>query len=196
MVSEAAQLHVYDTPLSEARVTLRPLSVDDRDAIRRWMSDLDVIRFTVLVPGPEYAPVTPYSPAAADRYLDALLRAPDRRSFAVCVDGHHVGNVGLKGLDLERRSAECFIELGEAWARGRGAGRAAMSRLLDYAFREVSLLEVRLGVFEFNHPAIRLYRRLGFHRTGRYGLHYAQGRYWEVLGMRMTRERWLGRRRR
>lgn len=191
---ESARAGAPPGTIAPERVSLRPLSRGDRDAIRRWMADPAVIRFTVLVPGPEYAPVTPYAPAAADRYLETLLGDPARRSFAICVDGHHVGNVGLKDVDLSRRRAECFIELGEAGLRGLGIGREAMKELLEYAFEGLCLDEVRLGVFEFNEPAIRLYRRLGFCFAGRYGLHYAQARFWEVLAMVLTEEAWRRRR--
>lgn len=172
------------------RVSLRALSVMDRPSVRRWMSDPAVIRFTVLVPGPEYGPVQPYPPAAADRYLRTLVDDPSRRSFAVLLDGRHVGNVGLKELDLGRRDAECFIEIGEESARRAGVGTHAMRTLLRYAFGELDLLRVRLGVFEFNEPALRLYRRLGFSEDGLYGWHYAQGRFWRVLHMSLEGDAW------
>ncbi len=172
---------------------LRPLAPTDRDAVRRWMADLEVIRFTVLVPGPEYAPVRPYTPAAADRYLRTLTHDPKRRSFAVLVGARHVGNVGLKELDVSRGSAECFIEIGEHDLRGVGVGTQAMRLLLEETFGALGLREVTLGVFEFNEPARRLYERLGFRYQGTYGWHWAGARFWQVLEMRLTREEWSSR---
>lgn len=176
--------------LEQQRVTLRALSSADRDAVRRWMADPELIRFTVLVPGPEYAPVRPYSPLAADRYLRTLTRDPRRRSFAVTYGARHVGNVGLKELNLERGVGECFIEIGERDVRGRGVGAEAMTLLLDYAFEDLGLSEVNLGVFEFNDPARRLYERLGFRYQGTYGWHWAGGRFWQVLEMAVRRGEW------
>ncbi len=86
--------------------------------------------------------------------------------------------------------AECFIELGEQTVRGRGIGHRAMHMLLAIAFDELGLQSVRLGVFEFNAPAISLYRRLGFIDDGRYGWHYAEGRFWDVNAMRLDRKAW------
>lgn len=172
------------------RVRLRPLDEGDRLAVRRWMADPDVIRFTVLVPGPEYAPVRPYPPAAADRYLKTLTGDPTRRSFAILVDERHVGNVGLKELDLPRGAAECFIEIGERALRGHGVGRRAMELLLDYAFVELALDEITLGVFEFNQPARALYQRLGFRYVGTYGWHWAAGRFWHVEELALSRDAW------
>ena len=171
-------------------VRLRPLRLSDRVAVRRWMADPAVINFTVVVPGPEYGPVEPYDTASADQYLDVLVKAPDRRSFAIVVDGAHVGNVGLKSIDLQARTSECFIEIGETSQRRRGAGAAAMSLLLDVAFDELGLTEVRLGVFEFNAAAIALYRRIGFVDDGQLGTHYLRGRYHAINAMRIDAAMW------
>lgn len=154
------------------------------------MRDPDVIRHTVLVPGPEYGPVHPYPAAAADRYLRTLTDDPSRHAFAIVADGQHVGNVGLKEVDLPARRAECFIEIGEASARQRGVGRRAMQLLLDYAFNGPQIERLRLGVFEFNEPALRLYASLGFAHDGLYGWHYAAGRFWRVLQMSLDDAAW------
>jgi len=172
-------------------VTLRPLAYTDRSRIQRWMADPDVVRFTVLVPSPDCAPAVPYGRDAANRYLDTLIRDRSRRAYAVLADGEHVGNVGLKALSLGADSAECFIEIGEESARGRGIARRAMDLLLEDAFDGLFLDEVTLGVFEFNDVATRLYERLGFERAGHYGWHWANGRYWEVWKMRISRDRWV-----
>jgi RimJ/RimL family protein N-acetyltransferase len=176
-------------------VGLRPLRMSDAVRVRQWMADPAMIRFTVVVPGPEYGPLLPYSTDEADQYLETLVRDPSRRSYAIEVrDSHevrHVGNVGLKDYQPERKETECFIELGDQSARGRGVGQRAMHMLLRVAFDELKLERVRLGVFEFNQPAINLYRRLGFVDEGRYGWHYADGRFWEVNAMCLLRRTWL-----
>ena len=172
----------------QSAVSLRPLRISDALRIRRWMADPDLIRFTVLVPGPDYTPARPFTRQEADRYLERMLEAPDGRAYAIMCDGVHVGNVGLKAIDLRSRSAECFIEIGESSARGHGVGTQAMRLLIEYAFRNLHLAEVRLGVFEFNTRAIQMYRQLGFRLGPQYGWHFAGGLYYEVLGMILERE--------
>lgn len=171
-------------------VMLRPLKMSDRLSVRRWMADPAVIDFTVVVPGPEYGPVEPYDAASADDYLEVLVNDPERRSYAIIVDGVHVGNVGLKSIDLRRRTSECFIEIGEVSQRRRGVGMLAMAQLLDVAFGELGLSHVRLGVFEFNAAAIALYRRIGFVDDGTLGSHYLRGRYYTIKGMRIDATSW------
>jgi RimJ/RimL family protein N-acetyltransferase len=118
------------------------------------------------------------------------MKDPRRLSFAILRNGTHVGNVGLKDHEAGRVEAECFIEIGDEKLRGQGIGRAAMEMLLEHCFSSLRLEAVRLGVFDFNVGAIRLYRALGFAHTGRYGWHWCDGRYHEVLGMRLTRGTW------
>jgi RimJ/RimL family protein N-acetyltransferase len=161
--------------------------MSDARNIRRWMADTSVIKFTVVVPGPEYGPLLPYTAEEADVYLETLVRDPGRKSYAIELDGVHVGNVGLKDYAPDREEAECFIELGEKGARGRGVGTLAMLQLLDIGFVTLRLARVRLGVFEFNKPAIKLYRALGFVDDGRYGWHWADGRFWDVNAMVLER---------
>jgi RimJ/RimL family protein N-acetyltransferase len=171
-------------------VRLRPLRMSDAPRVRRWMASIDVIRFTVVVPSPEHGPVEPYAEVDADRYLEALVRDPRRRSYAIELDGVHVGNVGLKDYEPGAEEAECFIEVGEAFARGIGVGTRAMIALIDHCFDVLRLSRVRLGVFEFNDPALKMYTRLGFLEDGLYGSHHADGRTWKVLAMSLGVAHW------
>ena len=99
------------------------------------------------------------------------MEDPRRRTFAICWRGRHIGNVGLREIDVQTSSAECFVELGEPDARGRGLAKKALRRLLAHAFLELSLSRVGLGVFEFNQNAIGLYRSLKFTPSDSYKHH-------------------------
>jgi RimJ/RimL family protein N-acetyltransferase len=171
-------------------VRLRPLRMGDSVRVRRWLADIELVRMTILVPSPEHGDIEPYNSENADRYLIMLMRDPRRRAFAIECDGEHVGNAGLRELDGEARTAECFIEIGEPRWRRRGIGSAAMTQVLDYAFRELGLVHVHLTVFEFNHPARRMYERIGFRDEGVAAQHWADDRYWDVIGMGIDDARW------
>jgi len=78
------------------------------------------------------------------------------------LDGRHIGNCGLKNLELSVGRGELWIYLGDPEARGRGIGRRATELLLDEGFIALHLSTIYLHVAAANEPARRLYARLGF----------------------------------
>lgn len=75
------------------------------------------------------------------------------------------------------------ITLGESTARGCGIGTLAMA-FLEEEIRKADLHRIELGVFAFNEPAIRTYRKLGYQEIGRIpAFTFWQGRMWEDLRM-------------
>lgn len=75
------------------------------------------------------------------------------------------------------------ITIGEAAARGKGIGRQAL-RYLEDEIRAEGLVRIELGVFEFNTPALALYRRLGYREIGRLaGFTYWQSQMWQDIRM-------------
>ncbi|HOT74266.1 MAG TPA: GNAT family N-acetyltransferase, partial [Candidatus Wallbacteria bacterium] len=57
------------------------------------------------------------------------------------------------------------ITIGRPEFRGRGIGRTAIGFIEDEC-RKLKLSRIELGVFEFNHNAIRLYRSTGYTEIG------------------------------
>jgi RimJ/RimL family protein N-acetyltransferase len=69
-----------------------------------------------------------------------------------------------------------------------------MNLLLRFAFTEVNLRRVSLGVFEYNPRAIRTYEKTGFRHEGRVRQFLnKEGRRWDMLFMGIMREEWLER---
>jgi len=57
------------------------------------------------------------------------------------------------------------ITIGEESARGKGVGVLAM-QYLEGQVKNQGLKRIELGVFEFNTPAIKLYKKMGFQEIG------------------------------
>ncbi len=75
------------------------------------------------------------------------------------------------------------INIGEASARGKGVGRIAFAHLEQH-IRSLGLTRMELGVFEFNTPAIRMYRNAGFTEIARLpDFTYWQGQLWADIRM-------------
>ncbi|MES2504356.1 MAG: GNAT family N-acetyltransferase [Myxococcota bacterium] len=172
-------------------INLRFLEKKDDQKVQKWLQDPYVLNLTFVISGPERRAILPFDQKMMDQYIHALLVDKTRKTFAIEVDREHVGNVGLKEINLETKRAELFIEIGEEKYRGLGVGKAAMAILLDHAAYALGLVEICLEVLEFNHVALKLYQQLGFEISHRSGWHYdAEGRYWQVWWMKLPAERW------
>ena len=83
------------------------------------------------------------------------------------------------------------IGLGEQEYWGKGYGTEAMKLALHYAFSELNLRRVSLGVFAYNQRAVHSYEKTGFRLEGRMrGMLMRQGKRWDILFMGILREEW------
>lgn len=172
-------------------VGLRSLQVDDFEMVHKWLSDPYIIRLTFVVSGPNSEQIMPFSETLSEQYLNMLVTDDKRMTYAIEVNGQHVGNIGLKDYNEDFKRSEIFVEVGEAEFRSKGVGKAAIAILLDYAFDVLNLREIRLEVLEFNAAAIHVYKKLGFVSTGSTGWHYDHhGQYWQVHGMVLVKDKW------
>jgi len=74
----------------------------------------------------------------------------------------HVGNVKLEPIDFEKKTAIFGILIGDKSQWNKGLGTEVSKLVIDYAFGELGLGEITLGVDSENTVAIRLYKKLGF----------------------------------
>ncbi|MEW5988305.1 MAG: GNAT family protein [Chloroflexota bacterium] len=101
-----------------------------------------------------------------------------------------LGFVGL-WVDWKNGNAWVGIGIGEREYWGRGYGTEAMKLALRYAFSELNLHRVTLGVFEYNTRAQRSYEKAGFKVEGRIrGELHRDGRRWDGVYMGILREEW------
>lgn len=108
--------------------------------------------------------------------------------YMVRKEGKTIGefSVELGGGQLQKhrpKSAWVGLVIGEASCRGKGLGKIIMQKAERVAV-EMGAKRVELGVFEFNHPAIALYEKMGyktFHRIPRKT--YWRGRFWATICM-------------
>lgn len=103
-----------------------------------------------------------------------------------------LGFVSLFGINWNHGDTWVGIGLGERAFWGKGYGTDAMRVILRYAFTELNLHRVTLGVFEYNPRAIRSYEKAGFIHEGRIRQHLCkEGRRWDVIQMGVLRQVWL-----
>jgi len=103
-----------------------------------------------------------------------------------------IGETGLDVVNWPGRDAFVALGIGETEYWSKGYGTDVMNILLRFAFTEINLRRVSLGVFEYNPRAIRSYEKAGFRHEGRlHRLLNREGRRWDNLFMGILREEWL-----
>ena len=105
-----------------------------------------------------------------------------------------IGGLSLYVVDWTGRDSFVGIFIGEREHWGKGYGSDAMRLLLQYAFTELNLWRVSLGVFQYNPRAIRSYEKVGFCHEGRMRQYLNhEGKRWDILYMGIRRDEWLER---
>jgi RimJ/RimL family protein N-acetyltransferase len=141
------------------KLRLRALTEEDLDQTRMWINDpvtaqlMDHVR-----------PVAELNHRA---WYQRIVTDPAQVVFAVesTMSAVHIGNCGLKDIDVQARRAELWMYLGESY-RGKGYGTHACWALCQYGFTWLNLHRIFLHVLASNLPAIALYEKVGFKREG------------------------------
>jgi RimJ/RimL family protein N-acetyltransferase len=77
-------------------------------------------------------------------------------------DGKHIGNLKLEPIDFKNEKGTLGILIGDKEYWGKGLGTEAVKLLVSWAFNNLKLEEVNLGVISENKAAIRVYEKAGF----------------------------------
>ncbi len=94
-----------------------------------------------------------------------LSANPHVEFLALYSDGEYVGNIVLNH-NQRHFSTNLQIYLGSDKVRGQGLGTGFMKLALSYVFHEKKQNRIWLHVREYNEPAKRMYKSLGFKSEG------------------------------
>jgi [ribosomal protein S5]-alanine N-acetyltransferase len=144
--------------LTNENVTLREFTTDDK------------FRLTELANNPNIAVnlrdgfPNPYTIADAENFLEKYAGSEGSQIFAIEYNGVYVGNIGLhKGTDVYRLSAEIGYFLGEPYWN-LGIMTKAVNLICDYGFKNLDIVRIHAGIFEFNPASMRVLEKCGFKR--------------------------------
>lgn len=140
-------------------ISLRKFEVGDFQRLIDWVPDAD---FLLQWSGPEYV-----YPLDVDQLTAALVKTkgihPTHFMFKVMQGGDVVGHIELMGVDyIEKTGVLARVLIGARQNWGQGWGRMMIQLALDFAFHDLKMENIDLGVFKFNKAAIRCYEQLGF----------------------------------
>lgn len=168
-----AALPVLRTP----RLTLRPLTVNDADAIAEGIGNFDVSKWLAVVP-------YPYRRADAVAFIAKVLES-GKPFWAIC-DAE-----GLRGIVCLDDELAYWLAR-PAW--GRGYGFEAAHAAVAHWFADQSAEVLVSGYFDGNDKSGRLLTALGFEFDGQRVRHARSFRQNVVSNrMRLTRGRWTER---
>ncbi len=151
-----------DVTLQTARLTLRPMALQDADAVYAMRSDPVVQRYGSHVPWTD--------PQAAVDYIQRNIEemaAGTHVQFAIVrrADAAVIGTCTLYALDAQCRRADIgYVLLPSEW--GQGYANEANVALLDWGFEHLDLNRVEADIDPRNAASARALERLGFVREG------------------------------
>jgi RimJ/RimL family protein N-acetyltransferase len=147
--------------MSGKSIGLALMQTSDVPVITRWNQDLE---FTARIGTPGEA----HTLEMREEFFKNARVKFDGAEFSVIEldTGRLVGFGGL--FDITRNMVgTMFVGIGEAHARRKGFGTEAAQLICEYGFFFRSLHSIKVEVHEYNHPARRVYERLGFKPVGR-----------------------------
>jgi RimJ/RimL family protein N-acetyltransferase len=123
------------------------------------------------------------------------MERPSDRSFGFAIralsDNRLIGSICVYIESWAHGEGWVGIGIGEHAYWGKGYGTEAMRLLLRFAFDELNLQRVSLGVYAHNPRALRSYEKAGFRREGMVrGDCCRDGQRWDSAFMGILREEW------
>jgi RimJ/RimL family protein N-acetyltransferase len=146
------------------RVRLRRHIPANREAFQRWYADPEIANLL-------RHDLRPLNEKQSRGYFDTIILplSASGHCFAIhdTATDQLIGTTALTETDDRNPRAMLFrIVIGEKAFWDKGLGTDATRLVVEEAFEELKLDEVRLEVFAHNPRAISVYERVGFVRTG------------------------------
>jgi RimJ/RimL family protein N-acetyltransferase len=104
----------------------------------------------------------PYTELDAANFINFCQEEDPQVTFAIEFKGEFVGCIGLvRQTDIYRLSAEIGYWIGEPYW-GLGIASQAVKLLVDYGFKQLGLVRIFTGVFDYNKASQRVLEKAGF----------------------------------
>lgn len=163
---------------------LRPFQETDEAYFARWCNEPENRGLTGLT-----RPVTPDAQQAAlhKSNADAIWFAIVRKA-----DQQVIGETGLLRMFPDWGCTDLSIMIYDPCDQHQGYGRQAIHAVMDYAFGDLHMHRIAIGVVGFNHAALAFYERVGFQKEGiqeeGYYYHY---QYHDFIMMRILKDEFI-----
>ena len=144
--------------LTTERLRLRPLAVADAECVQEYAGDLEVARWTCLIPHP-------YPEGAAREWIESLGDGSDRVfAIVLAATDELIGVIGVHP-DSTGKSAEIGFWIGVPhW--GHGYMTEAAREILRHCFEDLGLQRIFAGHFDGNEASGRVQQKIGMRKEG------------------------------
>lgn len=164
VVPEPDEVPFGTVVLEGERVDLRTHVPANRAAFQRWYADAEIAWLL-------RHDLQPLTERQSRGYFDTIILPMSASGICFAIHEHGtdrlVGTTALSDfMGNDYRTSMFRIVIGEKDCWDRGYGTEATRLLLEVAFGQLGLDEVKLEVFQHNPRAIHAYERVGFHQTG------------------------------
>jgi spore coat polysaccharide biosynthesis protein SpsF len=107
-------------------------------------------------------------------------------------NNNHIGNIKLEPIDFQKKYAILGILIGDKKYWNKGIGTEATRQLLKYAFNELNLDYIELGVISEHLSAINLYEKIGFKKINleKNAINH-NGKLYDKLTMRINKSEFI-----
>jgi RimJ/RimL family protein N-acetyltransferase len=138
------------------RVRLRPIRLDDVDAIMEWINEPEVTK--------NFATMSRQITREEElAFLQRTLASDTDRLYAIeDAEGRYVGNAGVHKIYWPAKNGRLGLVIGDRSLHGQGYGQEALRLLVALAFRQLALHKVWIVHFRTNERMAHLCRKLGF----------------------------------
>jgi RimJ/RimL family protein N-acetyltransferase len=146
--------------LTNENVTLREFTPDDKYRLAELANNPKIsINLRDGFPNP-------YTISDAESFLEKYAKLDSSQILAIEYKGVYAGNIGLhKGNDVYRKSAELGYFLGEPFWN-LGIMTKAVNLICDFGFKNMDIVRIHAGIFEYNPASMRVLEKCGFKREG------------------------------
>jgi RimJ/RimL family protein N-acetyltransferase len=175
--------------LEHELIELQPFT---EGGFKQLISEIPDARFLLQWAGPKYT-----YPLDAAQLTDTLANTlGDRPSFKVfkVIRSETMETVGhIQLMDIDYNAASCILGRVLIFQkyRGNGFGKMMVKEAVKFAFENMHLAEIILGVFDFNTRAIHVYKSIGFTEFQfKKGARQFLNESWNVIRMKLNRINW------
>jgi [ribosomal protein S5]-alanine N-acetyltransferase len=131
----------------------------------------------------------PYTLQHAQEFIQRFINQDPLTIFAIEYMGDYAGNIGLvKGTDIHRKTAEIGYFIGEPFWN-KGIATTAVNLITEYGFKNLDIVRIHTGIFEYNTASQRVLEKCGFIKEGIFQKSvYKEGKLWNEVRFAKLKE--------